>query len=153
MEWIISLIVAGFLLIILEMFLPGLIVGICGGICLIAAVIMTYVSYGMQTGTWTLVGVIIGGLILIVIWMKNFSRIAMGRKLILNEAIQASTPAEVPSTLKGSEGTALTPLRPAGTALIQGQRYDVVTEGQWIEIGTKLKVVEIEGSRILVRNL
>ena len=153
MEWIISLLVAGFLLIVLEMFLPGLIIGLCGGICLIIAVIMTYISYGMQTGTWTLVGVIIGGLLFIIFWMKNFSRLALGQRLILNQSIEGTTPADLSHELKGTEGVAFTSLRPSGTALIQGKRYDVVTEGGWIESGQKLKVVEIEGSRIIVRTL
>ncbi|MBX7158574.1 MAG: hypothetical protein K1X66_09345 [Verrucomicrobiae bacterium] len=153
MEWIISLIVAGFLLIALEMFLPGLIIGCCGAICLITAVVMTYMSYGVQTGTWTLAGVIIGGLIFTIFWMKNFSRFAMGRKLILDRSIQGTSPAEFASDLKGAEGVALTSLRPSGTALIQGKRYDVVTEGRWIESGAKLKVVEMERNRIIVRNI
>jgi membrane-bound serine protease (ClpP class) len=153
MEWIISLIVAGFLLIVLEMFLPGLIIGLCGGICLITAVVMTYVSYGVQTGTLTLMGVILGSLIFTIFWMKNFSRFAMGRKLILDRSIQGSSPAEFSIELKGTEGVALTDLRPSGTALIQGKRYDVVTEGRWIKAGTKLKVVEMERNRIIVRNI
>lgn len=153
MEWIISLLIAGFLLIVLEMFLPGLIVGLCGGICLITAVVMTYTSYGAQTGTWTLVGVIIGGLFFIVFWMKNFSRLALGQRLILNQSIEGTSPANLSQELKGVEGVAFTSLRPSGTALIQGKRYDVITEGGWIEIGQKLKVVEIEGSRIIVRTL
>lgn len=153
MEWIISLLVAGFLLIVLEMFLPGLIVGLCGAICLITAIIMTYISYGVQTGTWTLVGVIVGGLIFILIWMKNFSRLALGQRLILHQSIKGTSPANLSAELKGMEGTAFTSLRPSGTALIQGKRYDVVTEGGWIEAGQKLKVVETEGSRIIVRTL
>jgi len=153
MEWIISLLIAGLLLIVLEMFLPGLIVGLCGGICLIVAIIMTYANYGVQAGTWTLVGVISGGLIFILFWMKNFSRLAMGQRLILKQSIEGTSPAKFTQDLKGAEGVAYTSLRPTGTALIQDKRYDVVTEGSWIEAGQKLKVVEIEGSRIVVRTL
>lgn len=153
MEWIISLLVAGFLLITLEIFLPGLIVGLCGGVCLITAIVLTYVHYGVSTGTWTLGGVMVSGLIFTVFWMKNFTRIAMGRNLILNQSIESASPADIAPELKGTEGTAFTSLRPSGTALIQGKRYDVVTEGDWIEVGTKLKVVEIEGSRIVVRSI
>jgi membrane-bound serine protease (ClpP class) len=42
-------------------------------------------------------------------------------------------------------------LRPSGTANINGQRVDVVTEGGLIERGTAVKVVAVEGSRIVVR--
>lgn len=55
------------------------------------------------------------------------------------------------SGLVGKEGTALTVLRPAGTALIEGARYDVVTQGDYIEKDSPLKVILVEGVRIVVQ--
>jgi membrane-bound serine protease (ClpP class) len=57
-----------------------------------------------------------------------------------------------PELLNGT-GTALTQLRPSGTANINGQRVDVVTEGDLIERGAKIKVVAVEGARIVVREV
>ena len=51
------------------------------------------------------------------------------------------------------EGHAESPLRPAGYAIINGRQVDVVTEGNMIEKGEKLKVVKVEGSRVVVREL
>ncbi|WP_238473393.1 NfeD family protein [Desulforamulus profundi] len=45
---------------------------------------------------------------------------------------------------------AATPLRPAGTALIDGKRVDVVTEGEFIMPGTPVLVVMVEGTRVIV---
>jgi membrane-bound serine protease (ClpP class) len=45
----------------------------------------------------------------------------------------------------------LTKLRPSGTAVINGKRVDVVTEGAFIEPGQSIKVVAIEGLRVVVR--
>jgi len=53
--------------------------------------------------------------------------------------------------LIGAEGTARSYLRPAGVADIQGQRIDVVSEGQLVPVGTRLKVVKVEGNRVVVR--
>ena len=50
-------------------------------------------------------------------------------------------------------GTAMTSLRPSGMAMINEERVDVVTEGQMIERGTPVKVVAIEGMRVIVRTL
>jgi membrane-bound serine protease (ClpP class) len=58
--------------------------------------------------------------------------------------------AEKPELLQQT-GTAFTQLRPAGTALINGRRVDVVTEGQLIERGTPVRVVAVEGMRVVVR--
>ena len=46
-----------------------------------------------------------------------------------------------------------TPLRPSGTAVINGKRIDVVTEGPFVERGSPIKVVAIEGMRVVVRPL
>ena len=51
----------------------------------------------------------------------------------------------------GVQGLAATPLRPAGTALINGERIDVVTEGEFIAPGTPVLVVKVEGTRVVVK--
>jgi membrane-bound serine protease (ClpP class) len=50
-------------------------------------------------------------------------------------------------------GVAQTNLRPSGMALIEGKRVDVVTEGPMIEKGTSVRVVAVEGLRVVVRAL
>jgi membrane-bound serine protease (ClpP class) len=53
--------------------------------------------------------------------------------------------------LEGLEGVTLTPLRPAGSARIGERRIDVVSEGEFIAAGVPVKVVLVEGSRVVVR--
>jgi membrane-bound serine protease (ClpP class) len=55
--------------------------------------------------------------------------------------------------LVGKEGVARTALRPAGKATIEGQRYDVVSGGAFIESGTPVKVTTVDGNRIVVRKI
>jgi Membrane-bound serine protease (ClpP class) len=52
--------------------------------------------------------------------------------------------------LLGRTGVALTVLRPAGTAEIDGLRVDVVTEGDFIEAGAPVVVTHVEGVRVVV---
>lgn len=52
--------------------------------------------------------------------------------------------------LLGHEGRVESLLRPAGTATIDGRRVDVVTRGEAIEAGTRVRVIEIEGNRVVV---
>ncbi len=49
-----------------------------------------------------------------------------------------------------SRGTAVSYLRPAGIASIDGRRVDVLTEGEFIAQGTPIRVVRVEGARIFV---
>jgi membrane-bound serine protease (ClpP class) len=63
----------------------------------------------------------------------------------------SSAPAERgEQELVGARGRALTELRPTGRAEINGEYYPVVSEGRWIERGAALKVVQVEGNRIVV---
>jgi membrane-bound serine protease (ClpP class) len=48
-------------------------------------------------------------------------------------------------------GIALTPLRPAGIAELDGARVDVVSQGEYIAAGEPLEVVRTEGHRVVVR--
>jgi membrane-bound serine protease (ClpP class) len=50
----------------------------------------------------------------------------------------------------GARGVALTPLRPSGTAVINDQRYDVVTEGVMVERDAAVEVVDVEGNVVTV---
>ncbi|HZW39719.1 MAG TPA: NfeD family protein [Ignavibacteriaceae bacterium] len=50
-----------------------------------------------------------------------------------------------------AEGVAISTLRPAGIAEIDGNRLDVVTQGEYIEKGEKIKVIKVEGFRIIVK--
>ncbi len=51
----------------------------------------------------------------------------------------------------GRTGTALSPLRPAGVADIEGARVDVVSEGWFIDAGAPIEVTRVDGNRIVVR--
>ena len=53
--------------------------------------------------------------------------------------------------LEGAEGVALTSLRPAGVGLFRDERMDVVSESEWIEEGTKIRIISAEGYRHIVR--
>jgi len=55
--------------------------------------------------------------------------------------------------LLGKEGKTLTPLRPGGTAMIDDRKIDVVTEGKFVEPGTPVKVIGVEGNKIIVQAL
>ena len=52
--------------------------------------------------------------------------------------------------LLGRTGTAVTPLRPSGVALFDGARFDVVTEGDFLDADTPVLVTQVEGTRVVV---
>ena len=52
--------------------------------------------------------------------------------------------------LVGRTGTAATVLRPTGTVELEGDRYDVITEGEFIDIGATVRVLYVQGNRVVV---
>ena len=56
------------------------------------------------------------------------------------------------SALVGHSGQSVSPLRPAGVALIDGKRVDVVTNGEFIQPETEVEVIDVEGRRVVVRS-
>ena len=53
----------------------------------------------------------------------------------------------------GAEGTALSTLRPAGIGLFEGNRLSIVAEGEFIEPNSRIKVIKVEGYRIIVKKI
>ena len=149
MELVVTLLVIGAILLLLETVLPGAVAGIVGGCCLIAGVILGYVNLGPAVGTWILAGTSVGVIAGFAIWARVFPQTRFGRAFI-SQRVTGDLGAGKPELLHET-GTAFTVLRPSGTALINGQRVDVVTEGSMIEKGTAIKVIGIEGLRVVVR--
>jgi membrane-bound serine protease (ClpP class) len=149
MELVITLIVVGAILLILETILPGLIAGTIGLGCLIAAIYFAYDRMGMRTGNAVLLGVCVALIVGTICWLKYFPNSRLARPLVSKSAI-GSIGTDRPELLNQT-GTALTTLRPSGTAVIGGKRVDVVTEGALLQKGTAIKVVAIEGLRVVVR--
>ena len=82
-------------------------------------------------------------------WFRYFPKSPLG-KMFVSQSVVGNINAQRPELLH-LEGVAKTSLRPSGTALIGAERVDVVTEGGLIEAGTPVKVVAIEGMRVVVR--
>ncbi len=88
----------------------------------------------------------------IVLGFKLFPRSPFGRRMMVSGLSFGSTAALDRRDLEllGREGSIEAPCRPAGMARIEGRRVDVVTRGEWIEAGERVRVVEVQGNRVVV---
>lgn len=143
----------GSLLIIAELFIPGGIIGIIGGVLVIASLLFagesfTYMAYSV------LLAIIIAGIGMVIL-MKIFGKkLHMFNKLVLKDATTTEEGYVSNANrieLIGKVGKALTPLRPSGTVAVENERLDVVTEGSYIDAGKTVEIIKVEGSRIVVR--
>lgn len=148
--------IVGVVLMVLEAFMPGFgVAGISGIVVEIIAVTLTWTNHGPVAALGMLL--VILSVIAIAISMSLRSatngRLSKSRLILheteSNEAGYRST--EDMEVFLGREGKATTVLRPTGIAEFDGVRLNVVSEGEFIAMGTSVRIVRIEGSRILVR--
>lgn len=158
--WVVMLLfILGLALIVVEVFvIPGFgIAGIMGLILMLGSVFYTFFS---ETGDfsvalfWLSVSIILTSAlaILATIFLPKsspFQRFALSTVMSADEGYHSAGTDNFSSFI-GKTGVALTPLRPAGTARVDNQRLDVVTEGNFIAENTTIKVLDVEGAKISV---
>jgi len=153
-EWstIISLILFGLLLLIAEIiFVPGTtVVGLVGFIFMAIGVGLSFKYFGSETG-WTIVGgaSVVSGLLLYLAFKANvWSRFAL--KSSSDSKVNEGSMKDL---LPGQEGTATSTLKPVGNAELSGKIFEVRTNGEYIESGTRIKIIRITSNQIFVEPL
>ena len=154
--------IIGVVLLLLEIFvIPGFgIVGVVGILLMISGLFLGLVGDFSITDPNDISNAIIqlaSSFLMTAVFIYILSRFLpktkMWNNLILQSKISSTsgyTSSLDLTSLIGAEGIALTDLRPAGTAVINGKRVDVVTDGEYIKNGTSLVVNFIQGSRVVV---
>lgn len=150
----IALVLAGLALIVAEVYLvPGFnIVGILGLVLIVFAVGYTFTESGLLGGMLTLVGTVVaGGSMFWFMWQSGaWDRFVLSTNLRQDEKVAASE-TEQRTRFLGREGTALTPLRPTGVVEIGDERLEVMTEGEFIAAGSRIRIVAMDRRRYFVR--
>ena len=147
--------VVGYVLLVVEMCIPGFGVPGIAGIILAVLGIITMQPTPLQA----LIVVVVYVVLLCIALAVCLRSAAKGRlsksRLVLNEV---ATKAEAPENSElayfiGRAGTAHTPLRPAGIAEFDGVKLNVVSEGDFIDKDAPVRVSRVEGKRIIVNIL
>jgi len=150
---IIILSVVGIAAVIAELVLPGGILGVVGALCLLSAVVMTFVEYGTGAGTGAVVLLFLFGIATLSYWMKYFHKLPVTRSLILNDEAGRDEEHDARQDMVGQSGTTLTDITPSGHVLIDGKKIDVMTEGPSIPKGSEVEITATRGPSIIVRKL
>ena len=153
--FILLIFIGGIALIGLEMFIPGGIVGTVGVVTLVYAII--YVNKSTYYIAFILVISLILAVILYYVNRNVFHKKLMFLdRLVLNDSISTKdgyVASESRVELVGQILKAYTDLRPAGVAILDNEKLDVVTDGDFIEKGNDIEVIRVEGMRIVVKKI
>ena len=157
----------GLTLVLGELFLhPGtMIPGLVGVLLMLGSLVWAMVDHWpgtpalpsseeLQRPMLNLVIALLGGSVLIAVLAKYLPKTSMFRRLVLATA-SASGPAITVPVVNfelhvGDTGVAATTLRPSGKASFHGDAHDVVTGGDFITEGTSVRVVSVDGMRVVV---
>lgn len=152
MIWIGILFFGGIILIASEFILPGAIMGILGFCMLVGSVALGwnyYPDYGWLIALIefvVLIFTLVGGF-----WVMANTRV---KNLVVMDGVQNKDagyagPAQSPD-LVGQTALSHTPLRPAGIIIVDDERIDAVSDGTYIEAGSEVIIVQVEGHRVVV---
>ena len=160
----------GVCMLMIELFLiPGFgVIGIAGILLIMASLVLSMQDFTIPQFSWqwdvlvkNLVSVVIGvtvSFVVIGLLMHYLSRVPVFNKLMLTTAQppeQGYTvqPADAAQTLLGARGMSTTTLRPSGKAQIGNKTLVVETDGEFVERGSQVEVIAVDGNRVIVRKL
>jgi len=155
---------AGVILLLLEIFvIPGFgIFGIAGIVMMVLGLFLGLLSdYELTDFSFVSFAIIqlavtfVASGVLIFILLKFLPKSHAFQNLVLHSNINIKTgfSNQKFAFLLNAEGESHTDLRPAGVGVFENTKYDVVSEGDYISRGAAIKVIRIEGSRIVVTKI
>jgi membrane-bound serine protease (ClpP class) len=155
---------AGIVLLLIEaLVIPGFgVAGILGLLALLGGLILSTVGDGATFPSMIAAASRLGlslvvAIIVSLLMLRFLPKTKMGRHLVLQTGLDAgsgftSEPAS-DHELVGRLGVAVSSLRPAGIADIDGKRIDVVSDGEYIDPGEPICVDRVDGNRVVVRHI
>jgi membrane-bound serine protease (ClpP class) len=153
----IILFLVGFFLLLAEIFIiPGFgVAGISGISAIIASIFLTFGNIAQATYSILIaLGISTVGFFLLI---KYVPSTGTWRKFILSTQQKKELGYTVEmkdlKRLTGKEGVAITNLRPSGKAEVNGKKINVISQGEYIALNTKIKIISVEGNKVVVEEV
>lgn len=147
LSWVIVIYIAGLTAMLAEMFLPGAVMGTIGFLAVCGSILYAFLHGHTVTGVILTATTVALLPVFFLVWRNVLGKVWASK--VDEKDFRLST--TIDNTLLGKEGEAISQLRPSGTALIDGTRYVVVTRGELLKKGTQVKVTEVSGNRVVVK--
>ena len=149
---VLILFLVGISLVVAEFIVPGAVLGILGGACILISVIYGWIQFP-EYGLFIALGEFIGLFLGVIGGLYILSNTKVSRRLVMNKAQTKdegfSSPGEDPA-LVGRYGTVYSALRPAGAIIVDGRRISAVSDGTFIDKDARVRVIDVEGYRVVV---
>ena len=149
------LLIAGFCILALELFVPSAgLLGVLAGCMIITSVVMAFLT-SWYTGMVFLLVTLLLVPVMLMLMIKIWPHTPIGKRLLSDDETLTDVLPQGKhydrGDLAGKTGIAKTMMLPSGQIVIDGQKYDAVSDGFAIEAGDRVKVVSIKENRIYVQ--
>ena len=149
---VILLLLIGLALIIIEViFIPGTtIIGLIGLLFSIVGIVIGFKNFGNDVGLYLILGVAATTAVALFYSFRS----GMWTKFSLKSSIKSKVNEGLMSSLQvGDEGKAISSLKPMGKVEFASGQFEVKTLGDYVDVGTRVKIVHVEPSQIIVKPL
>lgn len=142
----------GILLLIAEVIVPGGILGVIGGLVMLAGCILVFMEHGTAEGIGSLLGALVLVGLVVVLELTLLSKTSTGRKAFLTSEVTGVSAAFDASALElvGKPAEALTMLSPSGYVAVDGQRYEAFCQSGQVPAGSLLEITGADNFRLIV---
>ncbi len=153
-HWLVFMLFCGLLLMIAEVFFVSFgVFGTAAAALTVSTVFLAF-QHGTGVGTTFLTAVLLLAPVVVIFAFRILPQTSFGRRLILAGPSGKSTAQERGlGAAIGKRGEAVTPLRPVGTIVVEGRRYDAMTRGEPLESGAAVEVLRVELGQLVVKRV
>ena len=156
LAWAVALLAFGMLIVIVEMFLPsGGVLAVIATSAVVASIVMSF-RHSSEAGVGFMAIAVLGTPLLLALGFKIWPRTPLGRRILLDvptgdDVLPDPGMRKQLRELVGRIGTVKSLMLPGGPVMVEGVSYDALSEGTAVQPGQRVKVIEIRGTRIVVR--
>lgn len=143
----------GLLMLSLEIFLPGGVLGVMGGLTMLGAVVLTFRDHGIAGGALSLSAALIAVCAVFYIELVVLPKTRLGRGLVLSGEVSGKATTAADASLVGRPCEAVTVLAPSGVVTLDGRRFEAFSRDGYVEPGTKLVVHSTDNFRLIVSKI
>jgi membrane-bound ClpP family serine protease len=151
MTLIVFLFVIGAILLALEVVVPGAILGIIGGIAMLAGVIAAFQQFGFEGGAVAAAAAVTLAAITLYLEFVLLPKSRLAKTFSMSATVDGkSQPAVADRSVIGKRAIAVTPLAPSGVVELDGRRYEAFARSGQVPAGTQLDIIDLDNFRLIV---
>lgn len=155
MTTVLTLFGAGLVLVAVEILVPGGLLGVVGGLCLLGGVVAAFLEFGPQGGAIASATALLIGALTLYLEFVLLPKTRLARRFSMAETGTGRSQPEIAdrAAIVGREAVAVTTLAPSGYIELDGQRYEAFSQSGHVTIGTRLRIIDLDAFRLIVTQI